>query len=76
MKAFFTVALMVIFSLAAFSQVEREEPQSIAGPQIQLRSQRILGKVLDEQTGRGLQVASIQRYLYLPEGKNSLLRGS
>lgn len=76
MKGFLTVALIFGFSTAAFSQVEREEPQAPASPQIQLTSHRILGKVLDLQTGRGLQAASIQLYSYLPAGKDSLVRGT
>ncbi|HEY1020898.1 MAG TPA: hypothetical protein VGE06_01240, partial [Flavisolibacter sp.] len=67
-----------LFVLGGFSvqaQVEREEPQTPVGPQIQLAQQRIIGKVIDPNTGRGLEAASVQLYMYNRASSDSLIRG-
>ncbi|HET7897779.1 MAG TPA: hypothetical protein VFL47_08915, partial [Flavisolibacter sp.] len=77
MKRFSLVVLALYqFCFTAFSQVEREEPQAPANPQIQLTPHRILGKVIDDKTGRGLQAASVQLFMYTNNGSDSLIRGS
>jgi outer membrane receptor protein involved in Fe transport len=67
-----------LFVLGGFSvnaQIEREEPQNPVGPQIQIAQQRIMGKVVDQNTGRGLEAASVQLYMYSSAGSDSLIRG-
>ncbi|HET7897872.1 MAG TPA: outer membrane beta-barrel protein, partial [Flavisolibacter sp.] len=77
MKRFSLVVLaLYLFGFTAFSQVEREEPQAPANPQIQLTPHRIFGKVIDEKTGRGQQAVSVQLFLYTGNGRDSLIRGS
>lgn len=76
MKRSLLVVPLFLFCFSAFSQVEREEPQAPANPQIQLTPHRIFGKVLDEKTGRGLQAASVQLYQYTGNGNDSLIRGT
>jgi outer membrane receptor protein involved in Fe transport len=77
MKICLLVAFAFGFSLPAFSQIERDEPPAGNSPQIQLNQQRIIGKVLDEKTGKGLEAASVQLYVYMAQGKgkDSLIRG-
>ena len=73
--------LLVVFALGccltSLAQIEREEPAVTSGPKIQLAQQRIFGKVLDEKTGKGLEAASAQLYVYPSgaNGKDSLVRG-
>ena len=64
--------------LTVSAQIEREEPAVSTGPQIQLAQQRIFGKVLDEKSGKGLEAASVQLYMYSQgsNGKDSLIRGT
>ncbi len=64
-----------LFSVSAGAQIEREDPQVPANPQIQLTQARIAGRVLDEKTGRGLEAASVQLYVYRSSGRDSLIRG-
>lgn len=66
---------LLLGSFSVNAQVEREEPQSPVGPQIQLAQQRILGKVVDQNTGKGLEAASVQLYMYSGAGTDSLIRG-
>ena len=66
---------LVFCSFLAEAQVEREEPQSPVGPQIQLAQQRILGKVVDQATGRGMEAASVQVFVRSASGSDSLVRG-
>ncbi|HYO21084.1 MAG TPA: outer membrane beta-barrel protein [Flavisolibacter sp.] len=77
MKPFFLFLFFTFLSFAGYAQIEREEPRASAGPQIQLNQQRIMGKVLDEKTGKGLEAASVQLFLYAPQnaGRDSLIRG-
>ncbi len=67
--------ILVLGSFLAKAQVEREEPQGPVGPQIQLAQQRILGKVVDQATGRGLEAASVQVFVRNAAGSDSLVRG-
>lgn len=53
MKGFFLAGIFAICTYTSFSQIEREDPQEPATPQIQLEPQQILGKVLDEKTVAG-----------------------
>jgi hypothetical protein len=76
MKHRYLIVLFLSFSFAAFAQVEREEPQAPSNPQIQLTPHRILGKVIDDKSNRGLQAASVQLYQYLGNGSDSLIRGT
>ena len=75
MKGFFLTVLSVCFLSSAIAQIEREEPQLPSNPQIQFSQQRILGKIMDEKTGRGLEAASVQLFVYDSTGKDSLIRG-
>jgi outer membrane receptor protein involved in Fe transport len=77
MKLCFGAVMGFLFSLPAVAQIEREEPQVGATPQIQLSERRIAGKVVDQKTSRGLEAASAQLFAYTPQGagKDSLIRG-
>lgn len=77
MKLCFCLASALLFWLSSVAQIEREEPQPVATPQIQLADQRIVGKVIDQKTGKGLEAASAQLYAYatLQSGRDSLIRG-
>jgi outer membrane receptor protein involved in Fe transport len=78
MKFVFTSWLLCGCFLLAQAQIEREDPVVNAGPQIQLNQQRIFGKVLNEATGKGLEAASVQLFMYPKgaSGRDSLIRGS
>ncbi|MDQ3278085.1 MAG: TonB-dependent receptor, partial [Bacteroidota bacterium] len=65
----------LLFGSTVVAQVEREEPQAPMGPQIQVSVQRIIGKVVDQNTGRGLEAASVQLFVYDSTGRDSLVRG-
>lgn len=77
MKSVFLSLFVLVCLGAAHGQVDREELQVAPGPQIQLNQQRIYGKVLNEATGKGLEAASVQLYMYPSgaNGKDSLIRG-
>ncbi|RYZ28906.1 MAG: hypothetical protein EOO10_08005, partial [Chitinophagaceae bacterium] len=76
MKRCFFLAFAFVFSTSVFAQIEREEQPINTTPQIQLNQQRIIGKVLDGKTGKGLEAASVQLYIYnWQTGKDSLIRG-
>ena len=76
MKPFLLFFALSSFSFIGYAQIEREEPRGSAGPQIQLNQQRIIGKVLDEKTGKGLEAASVQLFMYSPQSSSdTLLRG-
>ena len=75
MKGRFLAVVLALCTYTSFSQIEREDPQEPATPQLQLARQQILGKVLDEKTGRGLEAASVQLFLYNDQGRDSLIRG-
>ncbi|HUC80788.1 MAG TPA: outer membrane beta-barrel family protein [Flavisolibacter sp.] len=78
MKFVFTGLVVFGLMASANAQIEREEPAVGTGPQIQLNQQRIYGKVLNEATGKGLEAASVQLFIYAPgaNGKDSLIRGT
>lgn len=71
---------LIVFmcAVSAQAQIEREDPTVSNGPQIQVNQQRIYGKVLNEATGKGLEAASVQLYMFPAgaNGKDSLIRGT
>ena len=75
MKFFLLTMLVLFIGQQAISQIEREEPQPIATPRLLLSEQRIIGKVMDQKTGKGLEAASVQLYVHGLKGNDSLIRG-
>jgi hypothetical protein len=74
MKSFLIAIFSVGCCFASHAQIDREEPVVTSGPKIQVAQQRILGKVLDEKTNKGLEAASVQLFIFA-NGKDSLIRG-
>ena len=64
---------------SAWAQVEREDPPSSNNPIIQINTNRIAGKVVDNKTGRPLELATVQLYAIksdsLGKAQDSLVAG-
>lgn len=69
MKQILILYVLSIFSLSTRAQVEREQPTP-DHPVIQVNSNRIYGKLIDKNTGKGIEAASVQLF-----AGDSLIRG-
>lgn len=77
MKSFLSFSL-VILSLTAAAQIERDGLPAGGNSQIQITDRRIVGKMMDKATGKGLEAVSVQLYLYSSQtgAADSLIRGT
>lgn len=69
MKQILILYVLSIFALSTRAQVEREQPIP-DHPVIQVNSNRIYGKLIDKNTGKGIEAASVQLF-----AGDSLIRG-
>lgn len=71
MKSFIPILVFSLLLLKVDAQEQEQMPQEDV-PTLQIRSNRIYGKLVDENTGKGVGAASVQIYL---ADKDSLLNG-
>ncbi len=63
MRFFTTFLVFNLFFLSAYAQIEREQQPTSDLPGLQLKSNRIYGKLVDKRSGKGIEAASVQLFL-------------
>ncbi|HTN06082.1 outer membrane beta-barrel family protein [Agriterribacter sp.] len=72
MKCIIPLLVFIVISLEANAQDPEQQPTGDHQPTLQVRSNRIYGKLVDENSGKGIEAASVQLYL---AHKDSLYEG-
>jgi len=59
----------------SFAQIDREAEVGQEIPGIRMNTSRLYGKLVDKNTGRNIEAASVQLFVVLPGGTDSLITG-